>query len=226
MSMSHDQSVDTCAWSGRELWEKAIAHTRTRSPSSFDQWFAGIQFDDLTDGVPLSARADEFVLGVGSRTIRPHLATTIRDMTGWSVQVAWSIDPIPPARCASAHRAVGASASHLDARPRCGSRLRPPRSTAPSRRPPTGHQPEVHLRELRRRPVEPARARGGDRGGRRRRAAATTRSSSAAARASARRTWCTPSRTASAPSAPARASSTSRPSGSRTSSSRPSSTTR
>ena len=93
MSMSHDQSVDTCAWSGRELWEKAIAHTRTRSPSSFDQWFAGIQFDDLTDGV-LSLRArDEFVLEWVRDHFVPTIAQAIRDVTGWSVQVAWSIDP-------------------------------------------------------------------------------------------------------------------------------------
>jgi chromosomal replication initiator protein len=92
MSMS-DHSLSGAAWSPRELWEKAVAHTRTRSPSSFDQWFAAIQFDDLTDGV-LSLRArDEFVLEWVRDHFVPTLAQAIRDLTGWSVQVAWSIDP-------------------------------------------------------------------------------------------------------------------------------------
>jgi chromosomal replication initiator protein len=70
-----------------------VAHTRTRSPTSFDQWFAGIQFDDLTDGV-LSLRArDEFVLEWVRDHFVPTLTSIIRDLTGWSVQVAWSIDP-------------------------------------------------------------------------------------------------------------------------------------
>src|SRR4051812_9511646 len=92
MSMSRDHSVGSSPWSPKELWEKAIAHTRTRSPSSFDQWFAGIQFDGLTDGV-LSLRArDEFVLEWVRDHFVPTIAQTIRDLTGWSVQVAWAID--------------------------------------------------------------------------------------------------------------------------------------
>ncbi|HEV3194388.1 MAG TPA: DnaA N-terminal domain-containing protein, partial [Polyangiaceae bacterium] len=43
------------------LWAQAVAFTREKSPASFDQWFSGVQFDGLTDGV-LSLRArDEFV---------------------------------------------------------------------------------------------------------------------------------------------------------------------
>src|SRR3954469_907361 len=92
MSMSRDQSVGSSPWSAKELWEKAIAHTRTRSPASFDQWFAGVQFDDLTDGV-LSLRArDEFVLEWVRDHFVPTIAMQIREETGWSVQVAWSID--------------------------------------------------------------------------------------------------------------------------------------
>ena len=42
-------------------WVEAVAFTRDKSPASFDQWFSGVQFDGLTDGV-LSLRArDEFV---------------------------------------------------------------------------------------------------------------------------------------------------------------------
>ena len=47
--------------SGDVLWQQAVELTREKSPASFDQWFSGVQFDGLTDGV-LSLRArDEFV---------------------------------------------------------------------------------------------------------------------------------------------------------------------
>src|SRR5262252_7061880 len=96
MSMSGDQSFSSTAWTPRELWEKAVAHTRTRSPTSFDQWFAGIQFDDLTDGVLSLTARDEFVLEWVRDHFVPTLTQSIRDATGWSVQVAWSIDPDLP----------------------------------------------------------------------------------------------------------------------------------
>ena len=38
----------------REIFDRAIEHTRTLSPATFDQWFGGVQFDDLTDGVWMS----------------------------------------------------------------------------------------------------------------------------------------------------------------------------
>src|SRR5258705_579101 len=94
MSMSGDhRSIGSPSWSTQELWDKAVAHTRTRSPTSFDQWFAGIQFDDLTDGVLSLTARDEFVLEWVRDHFVPTLTQSIRDMTGWSVQVAWSLDP-------------------------------------------------------------------------------------------------------------------------------------
>lgn len=79
--------------SARDVWEQAVAHTRSRSPVSFDQWFAGVQFDDLTDGV-LSLRArDEYTLDWVATHFVPALSAFIREKTGWSVQVAWSVDP-------------------------------------------------------------------------------------------------------------------------------------
>src|ERR1700733_6822256 len=74
-----------------EVWNQAIAFTREKSPGSFDQWFSGVQFDALTDGV-LSLRAsDEFVREWGNDHFLPTLTDFIRGQTGWSVQVAWSI---------------------------------------------------------------------------------------------------------------------------------------
>jgi chromosomal replication initiator protein len=73
------------------LWAQALAHTREKSPASFDQWFAGIQFDDLTDGV-LSLRArDEFVRQWVEDHFLPTLADQLRAHTGLSIQVRWTI---------------------------------------------------------------------------------------------------------------------------------------
>jgi chromosomal replication initiator protein len=74
------------------LWDEAVAFTRDKSPGSFDQWFAGVQFDGLTDGV-LSLRArDEFVREWVDDHFLPTLTDHIRSHTGWSVQVAWTVD--------------------------------------------------------------------------------------------------------------------------------------
>ena len=74
------------------LWDDAVAFTRDRSPGSFDQWFAGVQFDGLLDGV-LSLRArDEFVREWVDDYFLPTLTDHIRGQTGWSVQVAWTVD--------------------------------------------------------------------------------------------------------------------------------------
>lgn len=74
------------------LWDEAVAFTRDRSPGSFDQWFAGVQFDGLFDGV-LSLRArDEFVREWVDDYFLPTLTDHIRSQTGWSVQVAWTVD--------------------------------------------------------------------------------------------------------------------------------------
>ena len=71
----------------------AVAETRLQSPATFDQWFGGIQFDDLTDGV-LSLRAqNEFVLDWVRDNFLPALSEKIRSATGWSVQTRWTIDP-------------------------------------------------------------------------------------------------------------------------------------
>jgi chromosomal replication initiator protein len=81
----------------RAIFERAIGYTRARSPGTFDQWFGGVQFDDLTDGV-LSLRAhNEFVVEWVKTNFLPTLTDKIRELTGWSVQVAWTIDEKLPA---------------------------------------------------------------------------------------------------------------------------------
>lgn len=77
----------------RALFDQAAAHTRALSPASFDQWFGGIQFDDLTDGV-LSLRAqNEFVLEWVRDNYLPTLLEELRGLSGWSISVAWTVDP-------------------------------------------------------------------------------------------------------------------------------------
>jgi chromosomal replication initiator protein len=73
-------------------WGRAVAYTREKSPASFDQWFSGVQFDGLTDGV-LNLRArDEFVRQWVEDYFLPTLAEHLRSETGLSIQVRWSID--------------------------------------------------------------------------------------------------------------------------------------
>jgi len=74
------------------LWDEAVAATRDKSPGTFDQWFSGVQFDGLSDGI-LSLRArDEFVREWVDDYFLPTLTDHIRSQTGWSVQVAWTVD--------------------------------------------------------------------------------------------------------------------------------------
>jgi chromosomal replication initiator protein len=73
-------------------WKDAIAFTRENSPVSFDQWFSGVQFDGLTDGV-LSLRArDEFVRQWVDDHFLPTLTDRLGTQTGLSIQVRWTID--------------------------------------------------------------------------------------------------------------------------------------
>jgi chromosomal replication initiator protein len=73
------------------VWAQAVAFTREKSPASFDQWFSGVQFDGLTDGV-LSLRArDEFVRQWVEDYFLPTLGESLRSHTGLSIQVRWSI---------------------------------------------------------------------------------------------------------------------------------------
>lgn len=74
-----------------ELWHDAVAYTRGRSPGSFEQWFSGVQFEGLIDGV-LSLRArDEFVRDWVEQHFLPTLADYLRAQTGLSIQTAWSV---------------------------------------------------------------------------------------------------------------------------------------
>jgi chromosomal replication initiator protein len=77
----------------RAIFDQAVEHTRGLSPATFDQWFGGVQFDDLTDGVLTLRVQNEFVLEWVKANFLPTLTDKIRALSGWSVQVAWTVDP-------------------------------------------------------------------------------------------------------------------------------------
>ena len=76
----------------RTVFDQAVEHTRALSPATFDQWFGGVQFDDLTDGVLTLRVQNEFVLEWVRANFVPALTEKIRELSGWSVQVAWTVD--------------------------------------------------------------------------------------------------------------------------------------
>jgi len=73
------------------LWNEAVAFTRSKSPASFEQWFSGVQFDGMTEGVVSLRARDEFVREWVDQHFLPTLVDYLRSQTGWSVQIAWSI---------------------------------------------------------------------------------------------------------------------------------------
>jgi chromosomal replication initiator protein len=117
----------------QRAWAEAIAFTRDKSPASFDQWFSGVQFDGLTDGV-LSLRArDEFVRRWVEDYFLPTVTERLQAGTGLSIQVRWSIDgsldkpvadrptPFAPVK----PRAISVRPGAPDEGARDGARLRP-----------------------------------------------------------------------------------------------------
>ncbi|HEY8086309.1 MAG TPA: DnaA/Hda family protein, partial [Polyangiaceae bacterium] len=77
---------------GELAWREAIAFTREKSPASFDQWFSGVQFDGLTDGVLCLRARDEFVRQWVEDYFLPTVGERLRAATGLSIQVRWAID--------------------------------------------------------------------------------------------------------------------------------------
>lgn len=73
------------------LWKEAVAFTRAKSPASFEQWFSGVQYDGMTDGVVCLRARDEFVREWVDQHFLPTLVDYLRSQTGWSVQIAWSV---------------------------------------------------------------------------------------------------------------------------------------
>jgi chromosomal replication initiator protein len=76
------------------LWADALAFTRDKSPASFDQWFSGVQYDGFTDGVLCLRARDEFVRQWVGDYFLPTIGERLRERSGLSIQVRWSIDGV------------------------------------------------------------------------------------------------------------------------------------
>src|SRR5579864_6475129 len=110
------------------LWNEAVAFTKAKSPASFEQWFSGVQYDGMTDGVVSLRARDEFVREWVDQHFLPTLVDYLRSQTGLSVQVAWCIGgalerPVaegaaqstPPAARPRANGEAGADAAQTEA---------------------------------------------------------------------------------------------------------------
>lgn len=84
-------SSPTVALPGEEAWADAVSFTREKSPASFDQWFSGVQFDGMTDGVLTLRARDEFVRQWVDDYFLPTLGERLSTRTGLSIQVRWAI---------------------------------------------------------------------------------------------------------------------------------------
>ena len=84
-------SLERMEMQHESLWNEAVAFTRAKSPASFEQWFSGVQFDGMTDGVVCLRARDEFVREWVDQHFIPTLSDYLRSRTGWSVQIAWAV---------------------------------------------------------------------------------------------------------------------------------------
>jgi chromosomal replication initiator protein len=89
LELSH--SLERMEMQHESLWNEAVAFTRAKSPASFEQWFSGVQFDGMTDGVVSLRARDEFVREWVDQHFLPTLVDYLRSQTGLSVQVAWCV---------------------------------------------------------------------------------------------------------------------------------------
>lgn len=101
----------------RQLWLRAVAKTRSKSPVTFEQWFSGVQFDGLLDNVlHLSAR-DEFVRDWVHDHFVPDLVDQLAQLTdGQRVAVKWQVqrellEPIASTHTIAVEEREGAPAS-------------------------------------------------------------------------------------------------------------------
>lgn len=76
-----------------DFWTQALAHTRSRSPATFEQWFSSIQFDGVEAGVLRLSARDEFVRDWVREHFLPTLVGQLRELLGEELSVQWNIAP-------------------------------------------------------------------------------------------------------------------------------------
>jgi len=127
----------------QHYWTQALDHTRSRSPATFEQWFASVQFDGVEEGVVRLTARDEFVRDWVEDHFLPTLKGRLEDLLGGELSVRWQVDknlvapvcPPPSLQRTGARRSVSslppASSAPSSASPaRGGAFSSPPSSNA------------------------------------------------------------------------------------------------
>ncbi len=86
----------TSRLSPRQAFDEALAHTRSLSPATFDTWFAGVQYDDLSAHTLSLRAANEFVQDWVETNFLPTLLARLEEVLGHAVEVRWVLDPDLP----------------------------------------------------------------------------------------------------------------------------------
>ncbi|MCH2108143.1 MAG: chromosomal replication initiator protein DnaA [Polyangiaceae bacterium] len=73
-------------------WTDALQHTRSRSPATFEQWFASIQFDGVKGSVVFLTARDEFVRDWVRDHFLPSLLGHLEQSLNQKLKVEWTID--------------------------------------------------------------------------------------------------------------------------------------
>jgi chromosomal replication initiator protein len=76
----------------QHYWTQALDHTRSRSPATFEQWFASVQFDGVEAGVVRLTARDEFVRDWVADHFLPTLKGRLEDLLGGELAVRWQVD--------------------------------------------------------------------------------------------------------------------------------------
>jgi chromosomal replication initiator protein len=76
----------------QHYWTQALDHTRSRSPATFEQWFASVQFDGVEEGVVRLTARDEFVRDWVADHFLPTLKGRLEDLLGGELSVRWQVD--------------------------------------------------------------------------------------------------------------------------------------
>jgi chromosomal replication initiator protein len=127
----------------RLVFDQAVERTRQQSPATFDQWFGGIQFDDLTEGVLTLRARNEFVMDWVRQNFLPALLQHVHALSGWSVQTNWILD-------ANLQRPVStqSAATAAPVRPRPLATPSSDRTQAPDTAPMSKHPPSSRILAL------------------------------------------------------------------------------
>lgn len=95
----------------QDSWLQALLHTRTRSPATFEQWFASVGFEGIRDNRLCLVARDEFVRDWVKTHFLPTLVEQLESLLRRPLEVSWTVDPVLPAPICPPSRKLGPSSS-------------------------------------------------------------------------------------------------------------------